>query len=102
VESWFSRCKKASSAMKKAGIFVLTAACAAVSFSLPAAAGAANQSTGDQAAEALLPPVEKDKGYRPPWADPDAKPPEPGIENDPVPFNPADVDSKSDGLNNNL
>ena len=89
--------------MKKAGIFVLTAACAAVSFAPPATAGATDNSAGDQAAEPLLPPVEKDtSGYRPPWADPDAKPPEPGIENDPVPFNPSDVDSKSDGLNNNL
>ncbi len=75
-----------------------------MSFALPATAGA----TGQQRSETkrqnpLLPPVEKDKsGYRPPWADPDAKPPEPGIENDPVPFNPADVDSNSDGLNNNL
>ena len=88
--------------MKKAGICVLTAACAAVSFSLPATAGTADKSAGDQAAEPMLPRVDKDKGDRPPWADPDAKPDEPGIENDPVPFNPADVDSKSDGLNNNL
>ena len=42
------------------------------------------------------PPPESDEGYRPRWADPDAKPPEPGIENDPTPFNPADVDGNSD------
>ena len=42
------------------------------------------------------------QGYRPRWADPNAKPPEPGIENDPTPFDPADVDANSDTLNNNL
>jgi hypothetical protein len=52
---------------------------------------------------AAVAPDESDGGYRPPWANPNAKPPMPGIENDPTPFNPADVDSNSDTLNiNNL
>lgn len=52
---------------------------------------------------AAMPQPEPDTGYRPPWANPNAKPPMPGIENDPTPFNPADVDSNSDTLNiNNL
>ena len=48
---------------------------------------------------AAVPQPEPDAGYRPPWADPNAKPPMPGIENDPTPFNPADVDSNADTLN---
>ena len=43
---------------------------------------------------------EPSEGYRPPWADPYAKPPMPGIENDPTPFNPADVDSGPSPLSN--
>jgi hypothetical protein len=48
------------------------------------------------------PPPDNVEGYRPPWANPNAKPPEPGIENDPTPFNPADVEVDSDQLNNNI
>jgi hypothetical protein len=40
------------------------------------------------------------QGYRPPWADPYAEPPMPGIENDPTPFDPADVDSGPSPLSN--
>ena len=48
-------------------------------------------------------PADSDAGYRPSWANPNAKPPDPGIENDPTPFNPADVDANTDTLNiNNL
>jgi len=48
-------------------------------------------------------PAESDSGYRPPWANPNAKPPQPGIENDPTPFDPKDVDQNTDTLNiNNL
>jgi len=48
------------------------------------------------------PASEKEPGYRPRWADPYAKPPMPGIESEPTPFNPADVDTNSDPLSNNL
>ena len=52
---------------------------------------------------AAVAPADPDTGYRPPWADPNAAPPMPGIENDPTPFNPADVDQNTDTLNiNNL
>ena len=52
---------------------------------------------------AAAPTPEPETGYRPPWADPNAAPSMPGIENDPTPFNPADVDQNSDTLNiNNL
>jgi hypothetical protein len=33
------------------------------------------------------------KGYRPAWANPYADPPEIGINDDPTPFYPSDVDS---------
>lgn len=33
------------------------------------------------------------EGYRPDWANPYAEPEEPGVNDDPTPFNPADVDS---------
>jgi len=33
------------------------------------------------------------EGYRPAWANPYAEPPEVGINDDPTPFDPADVDS---------
>lgn len=41
-------------------------------------------------------------GYKPRWADPYAQPPMPGIDSEPTPFNPADVDTNSDPLSNNL
>jgi hypothetical protein len=48
-------------------------------------------------------PSEGETGYRPRWADPNATPSLPGIENDPTPFNPSDVDRNTDTLNiNNL
>ncbi len=43
-------------------------------------------------------PPDNDAGYRPRWADPNAKPSQPGIESNPTPFNPADVDANSDPL----
>jgi len=82
--------------MRRAGILVIFAACTAVICALPVAA----ESTGEvvvpqQVGPNPPPPEESDQGYRPPWADPYAKPPEPGIEGDPTPFNPSDVDGKS-------
>ena len=90
--------------MRPAGLFVLAAACLTTLFVLPAAAGtAANQGTNAEVEKAAPPPDEGDGGgYRPRWADPNAKPSEPGVENDPTPFDPADVDANSDTLNNNL
>lgn len=66
-----------------------------------AVAGAGEERDLQVEKPANLPP-DADGGYRPRWADPNAKPPQPGIENDPTPFNPADVDANSDTLNNNL
>ena len=89
--------------MRPAGLPVLAAACLTMLFAFPAAAGApgdpANNAEVEKPAAA---PIENDEGYRPRWADPNAKPPEPGIENDPTPFDPAEVDANSDTLNNNI
>ena len=66
---------------------------------LPAGAAlGANEGTSVEVEKPAATPPEPETGYRPPWANPDAKPPEPGIENDPTPFNPADVDANSDTL----
>ncbi|MFA5898396.1 MAG: hypothetical protein WC829_04705 [Hyphomicrobium sp.] len=66
------------------------------------AVAGAGEGTNLEIERPATPPPEADTGYRPPWANPNAKPPQPGIENDPTPFNPSDVDSNSDALNNNL
>jgi hypothetical protein len=89
--------------MRPAGPLVLLAACLTTQYSQPARAGAsAEQGTSVEVEKPAPPPVEENQGYRPRWADPDAKPPQPGIENDPTPFDPSDVDANSDTLNNNL
>jgi hypothetical protein len=89
--------------MREAGLLVLSVACLITAYSLPATAGApAEQGTSVQVEKPVPPPVENNQGYRPRWADPDAKSPEPGVENDPTPFDPSDVDANSDTLNNNL
>ena len=90
--------------MRPAGLLGLAAACLTTPFVLPAAAAGAtaNQGTNAEVERAAPPPDESDGGYRPRWADPNAKPSEPGVENDPTPFDPADVDANSDTLNNNL
>lgn len=44
-------------------------------------------------------PAVSDTGYRPAWANPFARPPEPGVENDPMPFDASDVDANTDTLN---
>jgi hypothetical protein len=83
--------------MIKAGLRVLVAACLMAALPIAAKAG----SEGGKSIEIEKPaaaPAESDAGYRPPWADPNAKPPEPGIENDPTPFNPADVDQNTNTL----
>ena len=78
--------------MKKAGTFLLSAACLTTLFALPAAAGApANNDNSVEVEKPAAAPADSDQGYRPRWADPNAKPPEPGIENDPTTFDPADV-----------
>jgi hypothetical protein len=38
------------------------------------------------------------EGYRPAWANPYAEPPEMGVNDDPTPFYPSDVDSGPDPL----
>ncbi len=89
--------------MRPAGLFLVVVACLVSLFLLPAAAGsAAKPGTSVEVEKPTPPPIENDQGYRPRWANPDAKPPEPGIENDPTPFDPADVDANSDTLNNNI
>ncbi len=89
--------------MRHAGFCVLFVACLTSLSSLPAAAGAsAEPGTSLQIEKPAAPPIDNSQGYRPPWANPDAKAAQPGIENDPTPFDPADVDSNSDTLNNNL
>lgn len=89
--------------MKQAGLLVLGVAFSVPLFPLAAAAGAAtDDGTSIEVEKPAALPVEKETGYRPRWADPYAKPPEPGIENDPTPFDPSDVDANSDTLNNNL
>lgn len=79
-------------------------AVAALTALLPTGAAiAADEGTSIQVERPAAPPPEPDVGYRPPWANPNAKPPQPGIENDPTPFDPSNVDGNSDTLNiNNL
>ena len=88
--------------MKSAGLVALTVAFLLPLFPLTAAAGAAGTGTSVEVEKPAAAPAEPEAGYRPRWADPNAKPPEPGIENDPTPFDPADVDANTDSLNNNL
>jgi hypothetical protein len=88
--------------MKSAGHVALTVAFLLPLFPLTAAAGAAGNGTSVEVEKPAAAPAEPEAGYRPRWADPNAKPPEPGIENDPTPFDPADVDANTDSLNNNL
>ncbi|MEO8419790.1 MAG: hypothetical protein ABI457_01225 [Hyphomicrobium sp.] len=89
--------------MRPAGLPVLTTACLTLLFAFPAATGArADPANNAEVEKPAAAPAESDAGYRPRWADPNAKPTEPGIENDPTPFNPAEVDANSDTLNNNL
>ena len=87
--------------MKQAGLVVVAVACSALLSALAANAGG-NAGRNTEIEKPAPPPVEQDQGYRPRWADPNAKPLQPGIENDPTPFNPADVDTNSDTLNNNI
>lgn len=88
--------------MRPAGIPLLAAACL-VALSLPAAAGApADQGTSAEIEKPAAAPADSGPGYRPRWADPNAKPPAPGIEEDPTPFNPADVDANSGTLGNTI
>jgi hypothetical protein len=81
-------------------IAAITAVMAMISTS---GAIAAEERSNIQIEKPASAPPENDGGYRPAWADPYAQPPEPGIENDPTPFNPSDVDRNTDTLNiNNL
>lgn len=87
--------------MKLAGLVVLAVVCPALLLPVAASAGG-DEGRGAQIEKPAAAPPEKEPGYVPRWADPNAKPPEPGIENDPTPFDPSDVDTNSDTLNNNL
>jgi hypothetical protein len=89
--------------MKSAGLVALTVASLLPFYPFTAAAGAgAAGGTSMEVEKPAAAPAAPEAGYRPRWADPNAKPPEPGIENDPTPFDPADVDANTDTLNNNL
>ena len=89
--------------MKSAGLVALTVASLLPFYPFTAAAGAGAAGGPRMAVEnPAAAPAEPEAGYRPRWADPNAKPPQPGIENDPTPFDPADVDANTDTLNNNL
>jgi hypothetical protein len=89
--------------MKQASLIALVVACVALPLPRAALAGdGADAGRGAQIEKPAADPVEREEGYRPRWADPYAKPPQPGIENDPTPFDPSDVDANSDTLNNNL
>lgn len=84
------------------GLRMVAVACLTAAISFTAIAGD-DEGTSIQVERPAAAPAESDAGYRPPWANPNAKPPQPGIENDPTPFNPADVDANTDTLNiNNL
>jgi hypothetical protein len=85
--------------MKRAGLVALTVVSLLPFYPLPAAAGAG---AGSEVEKPAIEAAEPEGGYRPRWADPNAKPPQPGIENDPTTFNPADVDVNTDTLNNNI
>lgn len=83
--------------MRRAGTLIFVAVCMSAICVQPAAAAEPTiQTVTPQQGQANPPPPDEgDQDYKPPWADPDAKPPEPGIDDDPTPFNPSDVDGKS-------
>lgn len=88
--------------MIEAGLRVVAVACLTAVLPLAARAGGDGGKSIEIEKPAIA-PAENDRGYRPRWADPYAKPPQPGIENDPTPFDPSDVDANTDTLNiNNL
>ena len=66
------------------------------------AGSSANSGTSVEIERPAGPRSEPAPGYKPRWADPNARPPMPGIDSEPTPFNPADVDTNSDPLSNNL
>lgn len=69
----------------------------------PSQAGSsADSGTSVEVERPAGPGPETSPGYKPRWADPNARPPMPGIDSEPTPFNPADVDTNSDPLSNNL
>lgn len=94
--------------MTKAGRIALAVT---LTISLPLTAALAGSSQAGSSADPgtsveverpVGPEPEKAPGYKPRWADPNARPPMPGIDSAPTPFNPADVDTNSDPLSNNL
>jgi len=87
--------------MMQAGLRIVFVA-ASLAMSLGHVAVAGDEGTSVEVERPAAAPAEPDPSYRPPWADPFAKAPEPGIANDPTPFDPSDVDTNSDTLNNNL
>jgi hypothetical protein len=87
--------------MRHAGILVSIAACALAMCAQPAAAAEpGTQTVAPRQVQTNPPPPDEGEDYRPPWADPDAKPPEAGIDDDPTQFNPTNVDGSSP-LDNN-
>ncbi|MEI9900943.1 MAG: hypothetical protein WDN31_13300 [Hyphomicrobium sp.] len=86
--------------MMKWGCRVVAVAWLTAIVSTSAAIGAEDGTNVEVEKPAATVPPETETGYRPPWADPNAKPMQPGVENDPTPFNPADVDANSDTLGN--
>ena len=84
--------------MMQAGFRVIAVACLTAIIPLAAAAGD-GQGNNIQVEKPATVPEKSEKGYRPAWADPNAKPPQPGIENDPTPFNPSDMNANTDTLN---
>lgn len=84
--------------MMQAGFRVIAVACLTALFPLAAAAGD-GQDHSIEIEKRTTAPEQGEKGYRPAWADPYAKPPQPGIENDPTPFDPSDMNANTDTLN---
>ncbi len=82
--------------MRQLRVSVWAVALGLVAFAvMPAAAQYENLPPEDS--DKLLPDVGDRSGgqYVPPWADPYASSPDVGVNEDPTPFNPADVDANA-------
>ncbi len=83
--------------MQKLGVFLAVMTIVATAHALPAAAEREHELRAESRAQSLDDPNSlaspNYRGYRPAWANPYAEPDELGVNDDPTPFDPADVDS---------
>lgn len=84
--------------MMQAGLRVTAVAGPTAFIPLEAMADDERGSTSSEIGKPAAAPAESATGYRPAWANPFAKPPEPSVENDLTLFDASDVDSSTEKL----